>query len=242
MKYRKRFFTLLEVLISLGLTVVVLTTLTYFYRQVSDLNAKAEVLEKEGFKMRYVESRFSKIFPLATPPGKKNGDFFFFTVSDPGTIFAQSSPVSLIFTFDNGVDLAKDFSNIVLARIFLDEKKRLSMAMWPSPQKWKLGATIPMRLEVLLEDVDQLKLSFFVAPDRKWQLDDNAKTNSNKSQVPAPVVVTTNPSPEGSWIADWSHDYKQLPAMIKLEILRKGKTDYYVFPLSNSNRQPVYKQ
>jgi hypothetical protein len=242
---RRRFFTLLETLIAMTMTVIVLTTLTFFYRQINELNTQAEILQKEGFRLRYIESRFSKIFPLAVPAGTRTPDFFFFTVSDPGSVFAQSSPISLIFSFNNGVDLSKLFSNNVIARIFLDIKGRLCMATWPSQTRWMPGANVPMKLEVLLEEVESLKFLFFVAPDKKWQLD---QTNSSTppttppANTPMQTVITVNPSPEGSWIQEWSQDYNQLPALIKLEVVRKGKTDYFTFPLSKCKRQPVYNQ
>lgn len=242
---QKRHFTLLETLIAMSMTVIILTTLTFFYRQISELNSKAEILQKESFRLRYVESRFSKIFPLAIPPGKKTSDFFFFTVTDPGSVFAHASPTSLIFSFNNGVDLSKLFSNTVIARIFLDTKKRLCMAVWPSQTRWVSGGQIPMKFEVLLEDVDSLKFGFFVAPDKKWQLDQTANPATPPKTPPAtpvPTVVTVNPSPEGSWITEWSQDFNQLPALIRIEVVRKGRTEYFIFPLSKSKRQPVYTQ
>jgi hypothetical protein len=250
-------FTLLETLIAMALTVAILTTMTFFYRQIMDLNTQAEIQQKESFKLRYVEGRFSKIFPQASAKGNKKNKFFFFTVSDPGGIFAQGSPTSLIFTFDNGVDLSKSFSNRVIARIFLDTKGRLCMAAWPSVTRWPLTGNLPMKFEILLEEVDSLKFWFFIAPDKSWQLEKEqtknpanasnpkdqlnpAKGNQKTANVVTNVVV--KPSPEGSWVNDWSQDYQQLPALIKLEIVRKKKTEFFTFPLSKCKRQPTYNQ
>jgi len=240
---RLHLFTLLETLIAMALTVAILATLTFFYRQVSDLNTKAEILQKNGFKLRYIEGRFSNIFPRAVSESDPKKDFFFFTVSDISGIFANHSPLSLIFTFDNGVDLSKLFSNHVIARIFLDTRGRLCMATWPSNKRWTSGANIPMKLEVLLEEVESLKFWFFIAPDKKWQLENNT---GNQTQPPPPptttVVTTVNPTPEGGWIHEWSQDYKQLPAIIKIEVVRNKKSEFFTFPLSNCKRQPTYNQ
>lgn len=245
---RSHTFTLLETLIAMAMTAIVLTTLTFFYRQVMILNVQAEKIQKEGFELRYIENRFSKIFPSALPPVKKNQDFFFFTVSDPGGIFAQSSPINLIFCYDNGVDLSKQFSNQVLARLFLDAKKRLCLATWPIPSRWKIGTNPPIKFEVLLEDVESLKFWFFIAPDKKWQFE---KEKEDHAEVPSPPnpqdgtpikVVKVNPSPEGDWVQEWSQDFMQLPALIKVEILRRGKVDFFTFPLPKCERQPTYNQ
>jgi hypothetical protein len=107
------------------------------------------------------------------------------------------------------------------------------------------GVNVPMKLEVLLEDVESLKFWFFVAPDKKWELDQTTAAQ-NLTNPPPPTstqtVVTVNPPSEGSWIQEWSQDYNQLPALIKVEVVRKGRTDYFTFPLSKCKRQPVYKQ
>jgi hypothetical protein len=245
-------FTLLETLIALSLTIIALSTLLFFYREMLTLSNQADQLEKESFQMRYIESKFSFLFPRTYSQTQKK-NFFFFTTHNPGGLFSQGNPQSLIFTYDHGVDLSKQFSNQILAEIFVDTQNRLCLASWPVPSRWMEGVSIPMKFEVLLEGVEKLKFWFFIAPNRKWEPSQaspqtNPTPNPNPNPSPQPggetptVEVVVNPSPEGDWIDYWNQDYKQLPAIIKIEIKRKGKTEYFAFPLSQCWRQPVYIQ
>jgi len=262
---RRPLFTLIEALIAMALTVVLLSVVTFFYRELNLLTSKTEEVQKESFKMRYVENRLSQIFPKAVSSNTRYKDFFFFTVSDPGNLFLQGSPVSLIFTYDNDTDKNKLLSNHVLGRLFLDKERRLSLATWPSRIRWPEGGTPPMKLEVLLDEVDALKIEFFVPPDKGWkpkflgeekqqadkkeekEPDSKAKTPTKKqSQQQAPAAekqeTEVKPAPEGTWKEEWSQDYKLLPGLVRLNIKRKGKTLIYVFPLSETKRQIVYTQ
>lgn len=110
-----------------------------------------------------------------------------------------------------------------------------------------------MKKEVLLEDVQSLKFWFFIAPDKKWQLDSNNQAQTqppsgqttppaNNQGTPTQAKPEIKPSPEGEWINEWSQDFKLLPAIIRLEIKRDNKTEYFAFPLSKCKRQPVYNQ
>jgi hypothetical protein len=248
---RNQFFTLLEILIALVLTVVLLTTLTFFYRQVMELNSKTEEIQKESFKRRYAENRLSAIFPQAVSESTKKKDFFFFTVADLGGFFAPGSSASLIFTFNNKVHLSKQFSQHVIGRIYLDPMKRLCLATWPSINQWNGGANLPLHFEVLLEEVESLKFGFFVAHQKKWMLEKDASTpppvppptlpgSPPPPPPPTKVVTVINPSPEGGWLQEWSQDYKQLPAIVRIEVVRKGETEYFAFPLSKCKWQPTY--
>lgn len=224
----KRPFTLLETLIATALTVVILSTVTYLYQQIDYINNKTEAIQRDNFKLLNMENRLSEVLPRAIGEFGKEENYFF-TVSDPSGIFKQGSPKSLIFTYDNGVDINKKLSNHVYGELFLDPQGRLSLATWPIKSRWPDTGLPFIKKEVLLEDVDSFSLWFFVPPDKKWMLD---KTKDKPAQL--------KPSPEGSWVEEWSTEYKLLPGMIRLEIKRKGLTEYYVYPFPETARQIVY--
>ncbi len=249
MQLDRRHMTMLETLIALSLTMMILSTLTYFYRQISSINSQVEKLQNESFLMRYVENRLAAILPNATSETDEKKDFFFFSTSSTLAFAMQGSP-TLLFTYDNGVKLDKLFSNHVLGRIYLDNQGRLCLSTWPTPSRWVEGTNPPMKMEVLLEGVKELNFGFFVAPDRDWQLDKGTPKTPDKASAvknpatdqAAPAAVVVKPTPEGQWLQSWSYDYLQLPAMVRVQItLLNGAQRTFVFPLPKTQRQIVYK-
>ncbi len=245
MKIKKHFFTLLETLIAVAWIVILLSVLSFSYQQMVTLNNKGEAIQNNTFHQRYLENRLSMIFPRTFNEEDNQKDFYFFTYTEIGGLFKQGSSKSLIFTYDNNVDIDKQLSNHVVGLLYLDPQGRLSLATWPSPKRWVQGVNPRMKKEVLLDDVDSFSMSFFIPPEKKWEIAPPPdittgpikKTKANTSTTPA-----IKPGPEGGWVEEWLSDYKLLPGMIRLEVKRKGTTEYFVFPLSMTSRQIVYNQ
>lgn len=230
---------MLETLIALGITMIILSTLTFFYREIDAVNGQIEKVQNESFKMRYVENRLAAILPNAISETDEKKDFFFFT-PNANVPFAMPGSPSLLFTFDNGIRLDKNFANHVIGKLYLDNQGRLTLATWPAPERWVEGVNPPMKKEVLLGQVKMFSLAFFVAPDRPWQLN---KTSAPPAKNKTPASVVVKPTPEGHWLPNWSSDYQLLPALVKLTVTREdGTTRVFAFPLPNTQRQVVYKQ
>ncbi len=236
MKKVKRSFTLLETLIAMSLTIAILSAVLFFYRQIQELTAKSEALQRQGFEQRYLENRLSTIFPLTANAKQAKKNFYFFTFSDPGGIFKANSAKSLFFSFDNRINIDKQITNLVLGELYLDPQENLCLAIWPAPSRWQEGTTPTVKKEVLLRQVDSLTFSFFVPPENKKPV---APISANETIRVATTVV--KPLAEGSWVTDWSQDYQFLPGLVKLEIKRKGKIETYIFPLPHTDRQVVYR-
>jgi len=226
----RRHMTLLEVMIAMGLAVMVLTTLTYFYSDIDSLNREMERIQKESFHNLYVENRLSMILPRAVSERDSKKDFYFFTSTTPGGFFKAGS-TNLVFTFDNGVMLDKDFSNHVLARLYLDPQNRLCLATWPSPKRWNPVGLTSMKKEVLLENVEQLQFSFYVPPE---------KDRSKWGVASKPLEI------KGPWVNEWRSEYKQLPTLIKVELVKKvGKEEKpmtFAFSLPNAEKFIIYSR
>lgn len=232
----RRHATLIEVLIAMMLTVLVLTTLMFFYQQVSTINIDIDKVKAEHFRLRYVENRLSYVLPRAINEKGKNSDFVFFTLNDEG--IGMNGSQSLIFTFDNDVSLDKIFSNHVIGRLFLDKDGRLILAYWPSPKRLEGVAQIPMKREVLLEGAESLAFEFFIPPEKAGE------AKLTKAANPPP-----SPEPKGDWRKQlWSKDFKKLPAMVKVIIgMKEGfkkpkETITFVFPLVNTLNPVIYDQ
>lgn len=236
MKLVKRHVSLLEVLIAMVLTILVLTTLLFFYQQISVISIDIDKVKAEHFQLRYVENRLSAILPRTINEKDKKSDFVFFSFNDEGT--GMNGTQNLIFTFDNDVSRDSAFSNHVIGRLYVDKDGFLTLAYWPSPKRHEKGSPIPMKKEVLLEGVESLDFEFFIPPEKSGEAS-LAKASENPS-----------PEPKGAWRKQlWLKDYKKLPAMVKLNIKLKDvngeeKKDSltFVFPLVNSRTPVIYDQ
>jgi len=219
--------TLIEVLIASFLTMILLTAVTFFYRQVTLMTKESEKLQVEQFKLAYLEKRLSNTIPKIISPQDINKDFYFFT-SD---VLSQDIGTSLVFTYDHKVSLDQNFSNHILARLFV-EGHNLVLASWSSPKKWGSLPNLTMKKEILMENVSNLAFEFYVPPKRD---------RSHFSKTAKPIEI----QPENSWHKTWKASYNTLPALIKIHLTRKieGKEVpvVFAFSLPKSDMQILYE-
>lgn len=215
--------TILEVLISMALTMLAITTLLYFYYQVDEMNRFIEKIEEESFQSRYLEGRLAALLPRAVGENDPSKDFMFMSTEGKSGLTKGGMP-TLLFMYDNGIDLNPDFANHVLGRLYLDEKENLTLATWPAPARWRSDQPVPMRKESLFQHVKELRFKFFVPPQKD---------------------VKSLFENEG-WIDQWKEEYKQLPALISVEIVteknEKEETIRYLFPLANTKNTIRYER
>lgn len=243
----KRPVTLLEVLISLALTVIILTTLTFFYRQVGIIGVEVDHVIADNFRMRYVETRLARIFPKIVAANDKKKDFVFFSVGDEGVTKPGSE--SLIFTFDNAISLDKDVSNHALGRIYLDNDGNLMLAYWPSPKRWENGTLPEMKKEVLMEGVENVRFEFYIPPEKSAkpvnEPNPPTKTPTKTQEKEKPDAVDNKPKPEprGDWRRQsWLKEYESLPAMIRMIVTmpKDQKAMVFAFPIANGKDHVIY--
>lgn len=227
---RRRFFSLIEVLISLALMSIILTTLSYFYYQVNLLHIASQKEQSKAFRLRYAESRLGDTLPKTVSPKDPLNDFYFYTSTSSESIYQQGSHY-LVFTFDNCVNLVDPlFSNHVLGQIFVDNKKNLTLSLAPSPNKWETNQPVPVQREVLLENVESISFELFAPPEHTNQNDPSSTTEQE-------VPETT-----GGWVQEWKQSYNRLPAIVKILLkMTNNETKILVFPLANVEQDIVYR-
>ncbi|NGX42101.1 MAG: hypothetical protein K940chlam7_00378 [Chlamydiae bacterium] len=226
----RRHFTLLELIISLSLTMVILTTLTYFYQQVNVINAKMDQAQNESFQKRYVENRLATILPKTVSSTDPANQFHFFSSPDPGDLF-KSGSFSLVFTFDNCVNLNKEMAYHVIGRLYLDDKGNFTLAKWPTEKRWKENEPVPISKEILLENVETLDFLFLIPPKKGKAKDEGELTLG----------------PEKKWEREWKKEYRQLPAIVKIVLKRRldnkeEETLTFAFPLPHTQHPIIYDQ
>lgn len=207
---RKSPVTLLEMVIAMALTVLVMTTLTFFYQQVGAIGSEVDRLKTDEFYMRYLENRLAYILPRVVSQG--DSEFAFFSVGDEG--IAKPGSQSLIFTFDNGASLSKSVSNTVIARLYLDRDGRLMLAYWPTPKHIeRFGGEPQIKKEVLFEGADSLAFEFFVAPDK-------GKRTEQRSGG-------AEPEEKGDWRKErWIKEFKAPPLMVRVILTLPSKRQH----------------
>ncbi|PJD96765.1 MAG: hypothetical protein CK425_05330 [Parachlamydia sp.] len=257
---KRSFATLLEVLIALSLTTIILTTLSYFYLQIDSLNRASERVQLESFKRRFLQYRLTQIMPktLSFKGKNREGLSFFFSTTFSEGLFLQGTE-SLVFAYDNCVNLDSTFAAEVLARLYVDLEGRFCLGIWPAPKRWPADEMPPMKKEILFEGVEMLKFQFFIPPDKgELKFLKKPKASSPKGQQPGkkPVekqppsvplledLTAVEPGPKGSWVDVWQKEYNQSPAIVRIILTPKGSKQplIYVFPLPNCQRPIIYDQ
>lgn len=228
MLIKKHPLTLIEVLIALSLSSLIMTAMFYFYQKAVRLDAAVQKVEHQVFSLRLLESQLMRIIPRTMSTKEAENDFFFLTgrsdqISKNGTPY-------LLFSYDRGVDLDPLFSNIVLGRLYVDKRGRLILATWPAPSRWPQDRNlVPMKREVLYDNVTNLLFSFYNPPEQK---------NTNESTTPIRRsirgIVFSDPEVKGGFMKEWKNDYGMLPALMKLEIEthKNGITEKRIFPFT----------
>lgn len=237
---RKHYFSLIEVVVSMGLAMGVLVALLGFYSYVTYLGKLGNDQEKRAFDQLYIQSRLSGILPKAIPyyQSEKNesseikSEYNFFTTSTNGM-------PSLTFLYSGEVSNNPLFSGNNLGKIYLNNNKQLTFAMLPSPMRWNVASEVPAKAEILAEGVDKIEFSFFtpLEADRKEMWNDlklNTKEEPDKQS-------SSLGFPPGEWVSEWRNDYLKLPPLVRLEVFVKNEKSTFIFPLMKSEYMIVYE-
>jgi hypothetical protein len=195
---RRRFFTLIEVLIALTLMAFLSTTLFFWVRFALTTNRSFQdskwVYLEERYCRERLEELFSKsVYDLKSPLEEKH------------TFYSREN--SCVFVTDLGTNPSPLLSKHVLIELYLTDDHLLAATLWPVPIKDKKIATDPSLTLPLLSAVDKIELSFYCPPD------------------PSPLIVKPAEigpyKPTSGWNSVWKKEAECRPALIKLVIHRQ---------------------
>lgn len=209
----RRHFILLEVLISMALTMILISILLIFYTNINQLNSALEKRQEYSFRKLYLSTRLASILPRALSQNDLGKDFFFFT-SPASDSFTKSGTTALMFSFDNGVKLDPHFANHVLGRLYLDNEGKFNLAIWPSPARWTDVTIPPIKKEVLLEHVENVAFEFYLPPSKNreivWQKHSPLITVKHMDLLKLSAI--------GEWKHEWQQEYEALPYLVRITI------------------------
>lgn len=212
LKRRKAAFSLVEVIVSLTLFAIVLTAIFSLYKHNSLYLNELSRARKATDALHIAQTRLSQIFTNLEM--RKNRIFYTSKESSQET----KNP-SLVFTFDNGIDADNHFANALLGKLFLDEKKRLCLVLWPDKEKFPHEEKT-MRKEVLLENIESCQISFWA---KSSQIDEK--------DLDGPFV----------WVNEWLQEYKSMPAIIKIEITKENSEKPIELSYVVAKKIPMFK-
>ncbi len=196
---------MLEILISLSLLSILLSFLFTSIARSAEFETKIDRARKELLERQRLQTRLQDLFLSA-----ENSSLY--TKKLPG-----DEKESLIAIFDNGIDPDPAFSGKVIARVYRDVDRNLSLAIWPHPVKKKNGTSLPWRNEILLSDIDAFEFLFL-----------------GKKAPDLPVNA------EFAWESLWPSNRKENPSMVRLTIQQNGNPLSYAFFFSSPEPLVTY--
>jgi hypothetical protein len=222
-KAKRRWMTLIEVLIASSLLTILLTVLLGVYYHVSANYAEVQKVHQEAFKRRYMQNRLTQIFANIpeTWIHKKKG-IIFTSQNALGTIGN-----SLIFAFDNRADSTPTLSGYSYGHLHVNPQHQLCLVIWSAEKaddKSDMLPPIVMKQEVLLYDVDSIAFQFYAPP-----------------KDPSADYTTLQALPIfDSWNLNiWKKEYPAFPAIIQLAVTTTTGSQAYeyqfVLPYIKSN-------
>lgn len=220
MKQKKRSFTLLEVLTTLFLFTIMLSSLvsySYWITHIEEnLEKKWNTLENLIFCQRSLESVFQSSKRARCPHPQ------FFTENKV-----------LYFAYDRGVQSLPEFSGPVLAALYHDSKSQdLLLTLWPyQPPTTTTGWMPPPSNSFtfpLLSNVSECAFSFYAPPF------------GQKSISPKEIGSL---HPQEGWQSDWRRSYLKPPSIMKISIKTEKKDSYnLLFDLGESVHYPTMNE
>lgn len=199
----------MEVLIALALTGMLLSALLGVYWQVQVATLQGLKSEEKNFHLLHAQVRLGDVLNAVTSDMQKDAEkqtehFFYLT----------ENPQALIFTFDNGTGAGPEFSNVVIAKLFVDSDGKLMLYIWPSILRHPEESP-PFRREELLSGVERVEYLFF---------------SPATDEAPAEEGPT------------WPFERGGAPAIIRMKIFLKNeeKPLLFSFALPNISQRIIY--
>ncbi len=208
----KKSFSLVEALIAMALFALVISSLFALFFHNIRIHEQLESIRECSEITRRAHARLQGVFSKLIYDIE--GRHFFYTPSIKQFSNNKEGP-SIVFTFDNGLDRVRGFSYDVIAKLYVDQEDRLSLMIWPNPVDEKTKPTT-VRKEVLLENVESLKIQFWKAPN---------------------LGITMPLDKTGEWLDTWEQELKGHPTLVRLTL--KFRKDVKKQKEANDNSQEL---
>jgi hypothetical protein len=152
MKRKKKFFTLLEVVLAVFLTGLILSALWELHHRYYLGYKKIQILQAQTEKKLFLHQRMKTLLATIANQSQKARLF------TPGNLEAPS----FAFCYEQAADQSPALNGPVCSLLYIDSQKRLCLCTWPENQSTS-------RIEILHDSVLDLRLFFFHPEAHIWQ-------------------------------------------------------------------------
>lgn len=189
MYFKKRYFTLIEVIVSLSLITIIITFLFGYFTKITKVEHEIEHLKKIVYTKSNLQIRLNNIFSQLYSKDMNQSPFY-------TELEKNKKNMTLFINFDNGVDPDPNYSDIIKAKIYLDDKNNLVLEMFSKDKKTKAS-----RKEILYSNIKNIEYKFL-----------------SQSDLQIKSYMTEEINESFSWYNFWPEDRKNLPSVIYLKI------------------------
>jgi len=170
---RRHPITLLEVMLSLGLLTMLLSTLFFWYSRLMVQKKELEHLKWPLMEERYAEQRLATILPKVKAP------------------LLTTKEGSFVFLFDRGIYSNPLLSGTVLGRLYHDTRyNRLCLGVWPAPEKGEAPLKAPSQTFILMDKVSKFSVKFYPASfDREKPIQWQATWLAEEQALPSMIKL-----------------------------------------------------
>ncbi|MBS0623838.1 MAG: DUF1494 domain-containing protein [Verrucomicrobia bacterium] len=212
---KKRSMTLLELLISLGLFSILLTSLLFWYSHLAKQKTAFSQLFPPLLQEHYAYLRIEKSLDHIVTANQT----IFFSAQEP------DGSKSLIFSFDHGVQADPAFAGSVLAKLYWDSQQQtLQLTLWPCPKE-DLKIPSISKTYLILDHITGFDIAFFAA--------------KIPSILPVSPQHIGQEMPPFGWQPTWQQAYQQTSALLRIDLQRHQDSLQWTFDLHQPLLYPV---
>ena len=189
MRIKKHSFILIEIIISLFLITILLTFLFGYFSKITKIEIEIENIKNEVYKKNNLHIRLNNIFTQLNLKDFDQGRFYSKYEKD-------SKHLSLYLNYNNGIDPNPNFSEIVKAKLFVDDKNNLLLVIWPKDNKIKTA-----RKEILLTNINKIEYKFLGEKDLQME-----------------KYIIEKIAENSFWYKFWPKEKRILPSVVYIKI------------------------
>lgn len=205
-KTRRHSFILIEVIIAISLFAILLSVLFGIFSSYIKTDQAITKARGRYEKLLLAQVKLQRVFAHTD-----------FTDRDHNYFYLDADG-SLVFTYDNSYEIATQFPNTVLAKLYVEDENKLQLAIWEHSEDHYETVPERFRKDFILDNVSDIEFEFFKAPFIQ-------KDKAKKTKTEADPDIA-----QGRWVSTWEKKLKSAPTLLKITLKPEQTTFWFVLP------------